>query len=335
MNIQQSVLRISVISLGLLCNGALFGMKCDYKGTLPIPKHDIIKKLTPEIKEYLVDYLHNPIVFGETNKENHTLVKYQGLRNFCLAQEKDPSFVLSHYVPILLIDRSNKRDCYDFCCLNSYKLVKMSNNFYYKEDIIIPLRNKRLKHALKQKKFLHGDDKVKFDCFSLDSGPRPLTVAALSGDSKKILHELDVLRKDKYFSTVGCPGHVHQATVSLIAYPSMHNNNALEILVSVEKEMRPSHYTVDLVGFFFYGLLFAADKAKNKKAFRVLVTKCPDDINIIWVDPYAKNRMEAAVVKPDIPLTTLDRMIEESGFDSENIELFRQCGGKTMKDLTV
>lgn len=330
MNVRRSILKISVFSLFLLCNGALFGMRCNYKGVLTISKPDMIKKLAPETKEYLIDYLNDPITFGQTNKENHTLVKYQGLRNVFLAQKNDPDFVFSHYVPILLIDGTPKRDNYSFRCINSYKLVKMSNNFCYRESDIISLRNKRLDQALKQKKKLYGDDKVKFDCDSLSSDVGPLTMAALFGSDQKILHEINILRN----AMCGRGGAVFKAIQCLIAYPAVHDNNALEILVSVEKEMRSPILTPDLFAFHYYLLLFLADKAKNKKAFKVLIDKDPfDAINIIWVDTYAKNRIKDMVIKPYIPLTILDRMIEEGGFDSGNVALFIDNGGKTAQQL--
>lgn len=352
-NMCRSILKITALCLVLFGNLCSFGMIVrykneDHKKAVSAHLKYVASQIKPsvfdniETKLHIINRLDNPLVFGQTNKENHGLVKYEGLRNVCLAQKMDRSFVLSHfllshYVPILLIDYGNKRDSYNFSCIDSYRLVKMANNDYYKGDMIISLRNKRLKQALKQKKVLHGDDKVEFNNWSLGSSLCPLAVAALFGDSQKIAHELNVLREGEYFSVCGAPADVHQAIKSLIVYPSMYDNNALETIVAVEKEMRPSHshFTSDLIGLFFYQILFDADKAKNKKAFNVLVAQRQDDINIVWVDPYAKNRCEQVVVKPDIPLTTLDRMIEEGGFDPENIALFRQCGGKTMKDLTI
>src|SRR5436190_20813149 len=65
MNMQQSVLKISVISLGLLCNGALFGMKCNYNGSLVINNKKITYKTSYDKTElprasdfdpYEVDY---------------------------------------------------------------------------------------------------------------------------------------------------------------------------------------------------------------------------------------------------------------------------------------
>src|SRR5579863_5761340 len=119
----RSILKISIIPLVFFSNVT---MGCDHKNSLimPEPKPDLIKSLVPDITEYLIDCLDNPIVFGQTDKENHGLVKHQGWRNICLAYEKkDPNFFLSHYVPVLYVDRSRSRDTLDGFFLSPYKIL--------------------------------------------------------------------------------------------------------------------------------------------------------------------------------------------------------------------
>src|SRR5579862_5787155 len=102
MNIYRPILKMIVLSLALLNNGALLSMKSDYKDTLTVPRPDRIKNLLSDVKGHLIDHFDNPITFGQTNKENHELVKRHGQHNICRAyHENDPCFVLTHYVPIL------------------------------------------------------------------------------------------------------------------------------------------------------------------------------------------------------------------------------------------
>lgn len=328
----RSILKMSVVSLVFL--GSIT-MGSDYNNALIIPEPDRIKNLAPETKEYLIDHLDNPITFGQTNKENHGLVKYQGLRNICLTfQKDDPSFVLSHYVPILLVDYSDKRDSYRFSwCIDSYKFVMMPNGFYFKDDIIIALRNKRLNQALEQKKVRYGQDKVKL-WFDDGIHTDPLTIATLFGDDEDISNELTALYNNEHFWLYGDGGAIYRSLRTIIHHFDIHNNNALEMLLSAQKQMQ--QFPADVNSSFSYCLLFAADKTKNKKAFSVLIAKDPFDAkSTIWADSRKQYNIQGVLIKPGEPRTTLDRMIEDGGFDPEYIALARQHGFKTKEELLV
>ncbi|HLW72774.1 MAG TPA: hypothetical protein VKR54_01880 [Candidatus Babeliales bacterium] len=316
------VLKISIIPLVFFGNVT---MGCDYNNKefaakLIILKPDRLKNLPSDITEDLIDYLDNPIVFGQTDKENHGLVKQQGWRNIRLAyQNKDPNFFLSHYVPVLYVDRSRSRNRLNGLFISPYRILfdaQLDQQGYRKK--IVELEKKRVDYAIEEQErrlsctylsyagwiFIH-------DC---------LVRVTLFGSDEDISKELSRKIYGNY--------HIAPAIQACIKYPNK-TNNALALLSSA---ITVEHFDDIWKGESFYELLLLADKLKNKDAFAFLAFNDPyKEKNLIWgqlVDD------EWLLFDGDrITGTNLDHMLREGNFDQENIKIYIKHGGKTMQEI--
>src|SRR5579863_714709 len=285
---------------------------------MPEPKPDLIKSLVPDITEYLIDCLDNPIVFGQTDKENHELVKHQGWRNICLAYEKkDPNFFLSHYVPVLYVDRSRSRDTLDGFFLSPYKILsdaQLKQQGYGQKIFELELKRvnyvvEELERRLSCSYFSRREWLFINDC---------LVRVTLFGSDEDISKELIWKIYGNY--------HITQAVQACIKYPNK-TNNALALLLSAINTEADFER-----GKFFYKLLFLADKLKNRQAFTFLSINDPyNEKNLIWwqLSKYAMR----CFVDGRIAGTNLDHMLREGNFDQENIETYIKYGGKTMQEI--
>ncbi|HLW72775.1 MAG TPA: hypothetical protein VKR54_01885 [Candidatus Babeliales bacterium] len=353
----RSILKISIIPLVSFGNVT---MGCDYNNKefaakLIILKPDRIKNLAPETMEDLIDYLDNPIVFGQTDKENHGLVKHQGLRNICLAYEKkDPNFFLSHYVPVLCIDRSRSRDRWKGFFISPYKILFDAGLDRQGDGKkIVELEKKRVDYTIEKWVEEQGLSSSHLDYTGWILEDDHLVRVALFGSDEDISKELNrkistggpmpMFLKPTFLKLHGNRSII-QAIQACIKYPNK-TNNALSLLLStINTEAyfdtllsaidTEAHWDDIRKGESFYELLLLADKLKNKEAFALLVSNDPYNVkNLIWekLSEFAMRRCYGDGEK--IAGTNLDHMLREGNFDQENIATYIKHGGKTMKKI--
>jgi hypothetical protein len=346
MDMRQSVLKISVLSIVLLGNAVSFGMRCNYKGTLTIPgskKHDYIGDLSPELEEKVIDSLDNPITFGQTNKKNHTLVKEQGQRNICLAyQKKNPNFVLNRYVPILPVCSNITHNwVYRFDMISPYDV-----SFYRSEGEgpelsieIVSLGKKRLNQFVDQKKMQYGDHVYGSDGAKPFVVNTPLSLAAVLGSPTDITNELNKIDKKL---TDGCfygSNPICDAMYARISNPDINSdNNAFELLL---KDSRLLDLRDKSRGLQYFKLLNLSRQINNKQAFKYCVTQdVHNSKNIPWVNTYG------CYEEKDLPepKTALDLVLEHNEhcskhavnnhFSDQDIALLRDNGAKRAQELS-
>jgi hypothetical protein len=333
----RSVLKIMTLCLVLLGNVCSFGMIVPYKGkplTVPLTLYPMkFDKLPPETKEQVINHLDNPITFGQTNKQNHTLVKELGMHNVCLAyKKKDPNFFLSHYVPVLFLDTSPlRRELYGIF-ISPYHIISKSESAQQLIDKkIVELGNKRLEQAYEQQKNYGGNSFgvfgfSKHSCL-IDS---LIFLAVLFENNENMFQRKSWFKIGNNDITVQLRGNTN-ITRAIRACIQYRKNNALELLLSaIDTECHGDNIRK---GESFYELLLLADKTKNKEAFAFLAAKDPyNERNLIWKHLINENT-SLCDPNPLISGTNLDHMIREGNFDQENIEIYIKHGGKTVQEL--
>jgi hypothetical protein len=342
MNMQRSLLKISVIVLVLLNNSISFGM--------------IVKS---QIEE-------------------------QGKRNIArLYKNQDPEFVskflLSHYVPVMLIETTpacTGKD-FEYYSVDPYKKAFYSDpdkQFVGKEREIAELGAQRLieeQLILEQKVYDQQKKPNQFyhkGCLNV-----PLIIATLFGDDNDVLEKLndikDQAKKHDDNTNIAVAGAlVHDAIIASMSYSHI-QNNGLELLVDelkalrqkIEKRSNKSFIEksiVEIESFWnirnnpeFIGprssYLLLSLAAKNRDAFELLSYKDPYKTNmVLWIDDESRAKRlygqidsvpYSRVICVDNPgdksRTNLDRMLEDKNFDQDNIGVFFDNGGMTTHEI--
>lgn len=311
-------------------------------------------KDVPELQEFIVNNLEDPLTFGKTNKTNHRFVKELGWRNLrTVYNNQNPHFLLHHYVPILLVDIGGVHS--GPCFENDHPIEQLKErgrnyvavvnpyerNFYaghdglYLDNKITQRGEKIIQLHIDQRKIQYPKQAVRY-CGYIANG-QPLTTLVLCEDQKKAAQ---MIHNDAYFK-----GGYLDDNMDLLD-PIFHNNlywryimtlltamsyagdtNLFELLLMAEKDNK-TKYAIDNLGvckgtLTFYSLLSYAQNIGNKKAFQALVN----------IDPYGSVNSVKVFRKNRMLKTMLDVMIDSGKFDLENIAYFKKSGGRTAEEL--
>ena len=335
----QSVLKkISVLSLGLLYNGALFGMMGNYKNkplTLPSTFFRMnFEKLPPELKIETIDQCEDPITFGQTNKENHASVQELGMRNIRRYHNKknDPRFLLSHYVPILVSSYCLRHYPEINPYVDGFGVNMVLDRLGLDEDHTAQLHEK-LRAIREIRKKRAWEFSRNGNHYSSSYPNDPLLLASFFGSNNDIKNVL--INANFAVFTTGEDDSLLALQFLIYHHYTDNSNDAFEILLS---SISSKVLALGDEDFFFNDdvrtiqdrkaclyaeLLWTADEAKNKNAFDYLICKDPFQI---------KNFIARTPVLSNGRLTILDRMII-SKISPGNIESLKKAGGKTKQEV--
>jgi hypothetical protein len=117
----------------------------------------LYNQLPTDIKYAVICQLHNPKMFGRTNKAHHAIVNEMINNNFMMAlRTKDPEFLMTHYVPIILVDlNADSHNQYRFSLIDPYD-TKRYNQAYKEDQRFQQIRKERLDVAIHNKKYQLG-----------------------------------------------------------------------------------------------------------------------------------------------------------------------------------
>lgn len=316
---QRLAVKVSFIVLIVLSNTASFGMvPCNQdNGEINPFSFDA---LLQELQIRVINAVSDPLILGQTSKQNHAMVKKLGMDNIrTVYQEQNQRLTLSLYVPLLSMDISSSRK------ENRHHWVYISpyhKSFYSETDELINFKELKI---LENNKYCQTHSILGIEYYR-ESFNHPIVSAALFGGDEDVVKELKQYKE--YFEisddmNASTPGHIVWRALNLLIRYSNSKNNAFELLLKDKKDDIAKKDDLHQHAGSYYTLLLLADKYNNKKAFTALIAQ----------DPYsAKNLLYKGLDSRELK-TVLDRMLKDGCFDPENVALFIASGGKTTEQL--
>lgn len=228
------------------------------------------EKLLPEFQLIIINRLDNPLIFGKTCKAMHALVRQEGKHNLeKLYKNQEPTFVydflLSHYVPIILINDSlivDNKIMY-FFSVDAYEIsfyAEPKKQIFDKE--IIACGEKRFKYEWQQK----IEQYKPLTIAHVYSRGGSFMKAILFGSDEDIESELN---KSELNSSINSYNNFVMEGVfkAAISY-SNNKNNALAILLEYLKKIKKNKMIKSDISL--RNLLYLAQKVGNRKAEDIL-----------------------------------------------------------------
>jgi hypothetical protein len=300
----------------------------------------IYEGLNHNIQLKVIQQLHNPKMLGQTSHYNHAIVNKMIRDNFYeAAQNCNPKFLVSHYVPIILVDddvapRKHDFIFYTFHAIDLYD-TKLYNKEYATHQKFQRIRKERYLVAIQNKKYqlgfeIDGKERIKKNwtytfegevknknkftlsehkhtihmkalCNASLSMPLLLSFLTTGVEDRRILEEQLIREKSYQFDDIA---DYLKIMINVEKYDlfEMLLNYFIALYESIKtvNDKQVTHDAYNHVINTYYDLLFLADKHNKTKAFQMLCLQVPGYIKNALLFKYKGSLFTAYYDEKDI-----------------------------------